>query len=221
MSNGFTKLASKIIHSSIWNEPHSTRIVWVTMLAMCDEDGIVLASVGGLAKASRVSDEEARIALTCFQLPDPDSSDPDHQGRRIEQIRGGWRLLNYRKYRADKRVERTNLQSAIRMQKYRKRIAKDSTANSPKESTQTASPRRGFVSPTIEETKLHAAKLGLPDSEADKFFAYYEANGWKTGGNPMKNWHAAMSGWKLRWEERRSKESKTSRDTETPAGALF
>ena len=31
--------------------------------------------------------------------------------------------------------------------------------------------------------------------------AFYESKGWHVGKNPMKNWHAAMAGWKCRWEE--------------------
>ena len=31
--------------------------------------------------------------------------------------------------------------------------------------------------------------------EAEKFFNYYESNGWKVGKNPMKNWKAAANNW--------------------------
>lgn len=31
--------------------------------------------------------------------------------------------------------------------------------------------------------------------EAEKFFNYYESNGWKVGRNPMKNWKAAANNW--------------------------
>jgi DNA-binding Lrp family transcriptional regulator len=31
--------------------------------------------------------------------------------------------------------------------------------------------------------------------EANKFFNYYESNGWKVGKNPMKNWKAAANNW--------------------------
>jgi len=57
--------------------------------------------------------------------------------------------------------------------------------------------------PTTEELKLQAAKIGLPEHEAEKFFCYYASNGWRVGKNKMKQWRIALSGWKLRWEERR------------------
>jgi hypothetical protein len=40
-------------------------------------------------------------------------------------------------------------------------------------------------------------RLGLEQGkiEAEKFFNYYESNGWKVGKNPMKNWKAAANNW--------------------------
>ena len=40
-----------------------------------------------------------------------------------------------------------------------------------------------------------------PEVEAEKFFNYYEANGWRVGKNPMKNWKAAAAGWNTRAKE--------------------
>ena len=61
-----------------------------------------------------------------------------------------------------------------------------------------------FKPPTIEEARLQAAKAGLPDAEVDKFMAHFESNGWRVGRNPMRSWKAAMTTWRVNWEERRS-----------------
>ncbi len=100
MSLTFTKLFSSITESTVWCEPNHVRIMWITMLAMADRRGRVWGSVPGLANRARVSVEEARDAITRFLSPDPDSRTPDHEGRRVEPIDGGWRLLNHEKYRA-------------------------------------------------------------------------------------------------------------------------
>jgi hypothetical protein len=63
-------------------------------------------------------------------------------------------------------------------------------------------PRSRFKPPTREELNLEAAKIGLPDSEVDKFVHYYGANGWKVGKSPMKSWTHALAGWATRWRER-------------------
>lgn len=95
---GFTKLHSTIIHSSIWQECAETCKVWVTMLAMADKDGIVEASISGLARASNLNVEAVEVALECFLGPDPDSRDGT-TGERIEKVPGGWLLLNHANYR--------------------------------------------------------------------------------------------------------------------------
>lgn len=56
--------------------------------------------------------------------------------------------------------------------------------------------------PAIEEVKLYASELGLPNSEAEHFFDHYESNGWKVGRNPIQNWQAALRNWKKRIEEK-------------------
>jgi hypothetical protein len=56
--------------------------------------------------------------------------------------------------------------------------------------------------PTIDEIKLHGAKIGLPEIECEKYFNHYESNGWKVGQNPMKLWTAGMANWKRTWTER-------------------
>ena len=56
--------------------------------------------------------------------------------------------------------------------------------------------RSKFKKPTIEEIKLAAAKAGLAEIEADRFFNYYESNGWRVGRNPMKSWIHALTNWK-------------------------
>jgi len=62
-------------------------------------------------------------------------------------------------------------------------------------------PRVRFQKPTVEELTAEAIKIGLPVTEVDKFFNYYESNGWKVGKNSMKCWPAAMKGWLSRLGE--------------------
>ena len=100
MSVTFTKLFASITESTVWCESDSTRLAWITMLAMSDSRGRVWASVPGLANRARISVDAARSAIATFLAPDPDSRTHDHEGRRIEPIDGGWRLLNHEKYRS-------------------------------------------------------------------------------------------------------------------------
>ncbi len=118
--NGFTKLWSEILSSSIWNEDDKTRIVFITMLAAVGPDGIVRASVGGLAHQARVSKEDCEKAIEVLQNPDPDSRSTCFEGRRIEKIEGGFLLLNYSTYRDARNHDERKIYMAEYMRGYRK-----------------------------------------------------------------------------------------------------
>jgi hypothetical protein len=96
----YNKLFTKILDSSIWLQPSPTRIVWLTFIAVMDESGFVqFASVANVAHRARVTPEEAQAAVEHLEGPDPDSSDPEYDGRRVERVPGGWMVLNAEKHR--------------------------------------------------------------------------------------------------------------------------
>ncbi len=107
---GYTKLFNSILASTIWREDDKTRLVWITLLALTDTNGVVEASLPGLADLARVSLEDCERALENLHKPDKYSRSKDHDGRRIETIDGGWLVLNRAKYRdkmsADDKRER-------------------------------------------------------------------------------------------------------------------
>jgi hypothetical protein len=95
----FTKVFDSMLDSTVWLEPNPTRLLWVTMMLMADQDGIVSASVPGLAHRARITREECEAGLKRFMEPDADSRTPDDDGRRIRKVDGGWQLVNHAKYR--------------------------------------------------------------------------------------------------------------------------
>jgi hypothetical protein len=58
-----------------------------------------------------------------------------------------------------------------------------------------------FVVPSLDELIQNGERIGLAANEVEKFQSHYESNGWRVGKNKMKNWRAAMSGWKNRSDE--------------------
>jgi len=53
----------------------------------------------------------------------------------------------------------------------------------------------GFTKPTPDELIECFDEKGSNRDEAERFWNYYESNGWKVGRNPMKNWKAAAANW--------------------------
>lgn len=66
--------------------------------------------------------------------------------------------------------------------------------------TTSAEKKQPFKKPTVVEIYEYACeKLSNDDALkfTEKFHAHYEANGWKVGRNPMKDWKAAVRKWDL------------------------
>jgi hypothetical protein len=97
--SGYTKLFSSIVTSTIWRADCPTKVVWITMLALSDKDGIVEGSIPGLAHIAGVTLDECKRALDKLQSPDEYSRTPENEGRRVKAIDGGWLILNRTKYR--------------------------------------------------------------------------------------------------------------------------
>lgn len=181
---GYTKLHAKIINSSIWEEPVHVRIVWITMLALADQDGIVEGAVNGLARLSRVSLEECQEALERLMGPDPYSSD-NTTGERVEAVPGGWFIINHANYR-DKQT-REQAMTAERVRRYRERRKQD--APLPSVTTVTANacnaPKRASAS----------ASASAHPSDFEEWYQQYPIK---------KGKKAAMAAWrKLTAEERK------------------
>jgi hypothetical protein len=121
----FTKLFSSITESTIWCENDQVRLVWITMLAMANRNGFVFGSAPGLANRARVPIESVREALAKFQQPDFDSRTKEHEGRRIEEVDGGWRLLSYAKHRAirDEEDRREYMRELMREKRSKEKLA--------------------------------------------------------------------------------------------------
>jgi hypothetical protein len=185
---GYTKLFNSILASTIWRAPNTTRIVWITMLAMADKDGIVEGSVPGLADFARVEVDEARQALAELLAPDPDSRTGDHEGRRIEVVDGtGWRLLNHGKYRAkmsedERREYNRQKQAEWRNRKNRSNSVNDSQSQSAKSAQ----------AEEHSEAKAPAPKSVRVSKESGGYTADFEAF-WKA--YPRKE--AKADAWKM------------------------
>jgi len=61
---------------------------------------------------------------------------------------------------------------------------------------------------SVGEVESLFGERGYPKGEAAKFWNYYEANGWRVGKNPMKDWRAAAAGWAMRSKEYGAKPGK-------------
>jgi len=215
----YGKVFKQIFDSSIANN-WKTRLVFMDMIVLADSDGVVDMTHESIAARGRYPLEFVLEAIKELEEPDPKSRTCLHDGKRLlrldEKRCWGWQIVNYIQYR-ETHCEKSR-KEYIRnyMRKYRK-TGKQSNVNdvnknslpslpSPSPCTSLSSVKGGtggsrFEPPTMEQAKLQAAIVGLPDIEVEKFMAYYRSNGWRVGKNPMQSWVGAMSGWQVRWRE--------------------
>ena len=173
----YAKLQSSIITSTVWAECDTTRIVWITMLALADRNGYVAASVPGLAHVARVARDAVERALHTLSSPDADSRNQDFEGRRIQVCDGGWMLLSYPRFRDQHTDEERREYNRKWMADYRAR--KHDDVDNPQGPQNPQSPQSPKVdemdtpapapAPTPEKkntahsAKPHALPTGLPD----------------------------------------------------------
>lgn len=82
-----------------------------------------------------------------------------------------------------------------------------------------ASPREGFVPPTVAEVAEYCASRGN-GIDADEFVDFYTSKGWFVGRNKMRDWRAAVRTWEKSRRERASPAS-TPAYQRKPAGDEF
>lgn len=185
---GYTKLFGSILASTIWREDDKTRLVWITILAMVNRNGIAEGSIPGLADMARVSVTDCEAALEKLQSPDKYSRSQEYEGRRITPVDGGWLVLNYRKYRdrmnKDDRREYNRLKQAeCRMRNLSANVSKcqtpsalsaqaEATATAPSEAEAEANQKQNDPCPQsvtkcnyTRVTSPLPTELALPPSE--------------------------------------------------------
>jgi len=126
---GYTKLFNSILFSTIWREDDKTRIVWITLLAMSDKNGIAETSLPSLADAARVSLPDCEIAIEKLKSPDKYSRTKDNEGRRIRECDGGFVLLNHGKYRAKMSADERREYNRIKQKEWREENVKPASNN--------------------------------------------------------------------------------------------
>jgi hypothetical protein len=133
---GYSKLHSSLVASSLWRQPDNVRILFITLLAMCDRHGEVYGTRPGIEHIANIQwnpDEGDQDPFDILMAPDTDSSDllrnPENEGRRIEEIPGGFRLLNFDYYRSLRNDDDRREQNRLAQERYRNKHSKPPSAS--------------------------------------------------------------------------------------------
>lgn len=221
MSQLYARIFLSILDSSI-AEDWQVRHVFEDMLKLAD-GGVLDMTRQAFARRTNIPLAVVNDAIKVLESADPASRDPEEDGRRIVRLDDnrdwGWHIVNWEKYESIKKAVDQRQKTRDRVRRHRegqKQVfltppsktdaSPDSEAEQALQERCTAlrgvTPSKGksrFAPPSLEQITLQAAKTGLPEIEAEKFFNHYTANGWRVGGKtPMQSWQHALANWKLR-----------------------
>jgi hypothetical protein len=120
----FAKIFTQILDSSI-AEDYRVRHIFEDLLKLCDPNGVVDMTRESIARRLNVPVEIVRDGIAKLETPDPQSRNPDHDGRRImrldEHRDWGWSIVNYDLYRGIASEEDRRQRTKARVQKLRER----------------------------------------------------------------------------------------------------
>jgi hypothetical protein len=214
----YAKVFSQIFDSSIADD-FRLRHFFMDLLVLADPNGCVDMTLTAIAARTRIPLDDVTKMIAKLEQPDPESRTPDADGRRIERLdehrTWGWHVINYGRFREIASEEQRRAKTRERVARFKKKRKQNPSGNAPvtlanagnamqrqkqkqkqmqKEGEVASLPR--FQKPSLDEVKLQAAKIGLPEAEAEKFVNFYESNGWRVGKNPMRSWPHALTNWK-------------------------
>lgn len=97
--NTWAPVFASILDSSINEEPYHVRLLWIAMLALKDADHVVRSDSYKLHKKANLPEMEVIDGLRVLESPDLRRIGPqEYEGRRIEKVEEGWKVLNGQKY---------------------------------------------------------------------------------------------------------------------------
>lgn len=194
-----------------------TAYVFMGLITIADASDDVLDRREVLCAKLNVSRETLDRAISELEAPDPRSSSPEQEGRRITRLHDnrdwGWHIVNRNRY---KRLRTIEDRKDYQHQKYEERKSK-----SPKDSTPVNNPqhpstistqavgsrqeeegkrkrerraREALPNPTLPEAIAYA-KEHCPSVDGERWWHYQEARGWRTKAGPIVNWQSAMRTW--------------------------
>lgn len=166
------------------------------------ERGEFITSVASLSSELDLSAMQVRRALNCLQSTSEITIKTTNKYSVIK-------VCNYESYqnigtdaqqtKQQTRQQSNNNQTTIKQQQHNNNnnnnnitIIESNTDVLPNDK-----PKSKFQKPTIEEIQRYCDERGN-GVDAERFFAYYEANGWKVGRNAMKDWRAAVRTWETK-----------------------
>ena len=116
----YAKVFERILTSSIMDAGVHVRWLWIVLLVMADRDGYVIATETALARIANMPVDDVRDAITVLTAPDPNSTSPEHEGRRVLPVGPNtWWIPGVPRYRAIRDADDQRAETKERVRRWR------------------------------------------------------------------------------------------------------
>lgn len=200
--NGWIKIHRQMLDWE-WYQNNNVKVLFIHLLLLANHSegkwqgfiikrGQVLTSNGHLAERLGLSIQQVRTALKKLEKTKEITIKSTNRNKIIT-------IENYEKFQdeiidinnqinnqiTNKQQSNNNQITTIKKEKNKKNNEKEEN---------TLLLYEKFKKPSIEEIKDYISIKNY-DVDAEWFYNYYEANGWKVGRNKMKSWKACLNTW--------------------------
>ena len=168
--------------------PPAYKLLWIYMLDDCDNAGVwqVEVEVASIRIGSKLNEKEA---LKLF-------------GNNVISFDGGskWFIKEFVKFQqgvnhiAELNSNSNPHKSILRIVEQYKLLELEDNPIEVIEEIKQAKKSSRFKKPTLDELEHYCIER-QNKVDIQKFFNFYESNGWKVGKNPMKDWRASVRTW--------------------------
>lgn len=207
---GYVKIFRKLLEWE-WYDDTNTKVVFLHCLLKANfadrnwrgieiKRGQFITSVAAMAEELNLSGQQTRTALAKLQKTGEITIESTNKYSIVT-------ICNYDSYQEVEETEQqTNQQSnnnqttnkqQTNNNNVRRKEGKNDNNNININTTpngDSVKPTTRFQKPSIDDVKAYVAEKGYM-VDAERFWNYYESNGWKVGRNTMKDWRAAVRTW--------------------------
>lgn len=196
-----------------WYKDTNVKVLFIHLLLLANHTekkwkgyiikrGQTITSYGHLAEDIGLSKQQIRTAMRKLE----NTKEITHKATRKNLL---ITIENYEKFQTEENESNTIDNTMITSLKHDGNTIVTTTKNEKKEKNKKNEEKNillcdKFEKPTIEEIREYIF-LKDYDVDAEWFYNYYEANGWKVGRNKMKSWKACLSTWNQRAKKEQSK----------------
>ena len=207
--NGFIVIARQLLDWRFAQFPYAVAL-WVQLIMRANwkdswfmgeriPRGSLATSMANLAEQTGMDERTVRRWLNKFE----------EDGQITRKATNRFTIINITNYRAFQDIQEDRVSERLSEQmpeqvsnQMPERVSEQVSNNRTKKQSNKETKKQVFIRPSLDDVREYIDQNYLP-VDPERFFDYYEANGWKISGkSQMKDWKAAVRNWSHREKEK-------------------